>query len=159
MTDGIVFRTVSLVREQLGDRKEYQSLFDLSDEDVARYLFRSFRKSGVHIRGLRLSNLGLDVLSQCFTSYVIKRPEGRENLCTSTVIARCHISIQQRKSCSLKPFSGQRLLCRMVIFTSLTVSRAERNRSLTYGKIMENVALVIVAYVGETVGSLANEKS
>jgi|HigsolmetaAR201D_1030396.scaffolds.fasta_scaffold01517_15 hypothetical protein len=80
MTDGIVFRTVSLVREQLGDRKEYQSLFDLSDEDVARYLFRSFRKSGVHIRGLRLSNLGLDVLSQCFTSYVIKRPEGRENL-------------------------------------------------------------------------------
>jgi hypothetical protein len=50
----------------------------LSDEQIVRIMFSNFRGKGEESRGLRLTNMGLEVMRAYFKAYDIPLPEGHK---------------------------------------------------------------------------------
>lgn len=70
-------KLVTLLREAT-ERDENTIFTGKTDEQVVRMMFGSFRGRDQTTRGMRLTNMGLQVMTSYFQAYQIKRPEGRK---------------------------------------------------------------------------------
>jgi hypothetical protein len=60
-----------------GGGKVASTFANLTDEQVVRMMFSNFRGRDERARGLRLTNIGLEMMKSYFHYYEIRLPEGR----------------------------------------------------------------------------------